>query len=105
MVNRKEEEWYKKFNEGSFVVKGWKARTKEILKPFVSPERDVLKEKLVRLGEKIGREWAKDNSVRRIDTSMLQTWGDDLVAARKKGADALVEKIERLDMDVDQLIA
>jgi len=105
MFSKKEEEWYKKFEDGTFVIKGWRSRTKEIIKPFVSPEREMLKEKLDRLGEKIGREWARDNSIRRIDTPMLQSWGNDLVAARREGADALVRKIESLEVDVDHLLA
>jgi hypothetical protein len=104
-MSRKEEEWYKKFQEGSFVVKGWKSRTREIVKPFASSEKDRLEEKLHHLGEKIGREWSKDNSVRRIDTPMLQTWGNELLAAKDKGAAVLIEEIERLEKDVDQLLA
>jgi hypothetical protein len=31
MATKKEKEWYKKFMDGTFVVKGWKSREKELL--------------------------------------------------------------------------
>ncbi len=105
MTSRKEEEWYKKFQKGSFVVKGWKARTKEILKPFSSPEKEGLNVKLDKLGEQIGREWSRSNSIRRIDTPMLQKWGNELLAAKKGGVDALLNKIEKLEADIEVLLS
>ncbi len=104
MANRKEEDWYRKFLEGSLMVKGWNARTKEILKSFSTADKEMLSGQLARLGEKIGREWAKDNTIRRIDTPMLKTWGDALLMAKKEGARAVMEKIEVLERDVDQLL-
>ncbi|SLM31796.1 conserved hypothetical protein [Desulfamplus magnetovallimortis] len=104
MFSRKEEEWYKKFQEGTFGVKGWKGRSKEILKPFSSDEKMNLKDKLDNLGEKIGREWAKDNSVRKIDTPMLQGWGKELLAAKDKGAETLIQEIDRLENEVNRIL-
>lgn len=104
MATRKEEEWYKKFLDGALMVKGWRARTREILKSFSAEEQALLSDQLARLGEKIGREWSRENDVRRIDTPMLQTWGDGLLLAKKKGARAVMEKIDAIENEVDGLL-
>lgn len=57
------------------------------------------------LGEKIGREWAKDNRVRRVDTPLLQKWGQDLRNAKREGPDVLAKAIMKLDTEVDELLA
>ena len=105
MYSREEEDWFKKFQEGTFLVKGWKGRMKETLKPFSSHERDRLHKHLEMLGERIGREWSRENSVRRIDTNMLQRWGDNLLAAKDGGSEALVNEIKRLNAEVDKLLS
>ncbi len=55
--------------------------------------------------EKIGREWARDNSVRRIDTSMLQQWGEELRAAKKKGPSDLDDAILDIGARVDRILS
>ena len=105
MGTRDEEEWFRKFYDGTFLIKGWKSRMKEVLQPFSPAEREKMSAPLDNLGEKIGREWAKDNKVRRVDTPMLQKWGKDLQEARDKGPDVLVETIRKLDTEVDNLLA
>jgi hypothetical protein len=105
MGTRDEEEWFRKFYEGTFLIKGWKSRMKEVLQPFSPAERDKMRGQLDNLGEKIGREWAKDNKVRRVDTPMLQKWGKDLQNAKEKGADVLAQTIQDLNTEVDNVIA
>ncbi|MBF0203172.1 MAG: hypothetical protein HQK67_02420 [Desulfamplus sp.] len=105
MYSREEEDWFKKFQEGTFLVKGWKGRMKETLKPFSSPEKESLGKQLEMLGEKIGREWSRSNSVRRIDTPMLQKWGDALLSAKDRGAGSLIREIENLNSEVDRLLS
>ena len=105
MGTRDEEEWFRKFYDGTFLIKGWKARMKEVLQPFSPAEKDKMREQLDSLGEKMGREWAKDNKVRRVDTPMLQKWGKDLQNAKEKGPDFLAETIRNLDTEVDDLLA
>ena len=39
------------------------------------------KERLRELGDKIGREWCKDNRTRKIDTTMLRQWDKELKTA------------------------
>lgn len=87
------------------LVKGWKYRMKEILDQIPDSQKHEVRPLLEQLGNKIGPEWAKENRARRIDTAMLQRWGDDLMAARSKGKDTLIETIYRIDRDVDLILA
>ncbi len=105
MYSKEEEDWFKKFQEGTLLVKGWKSRIKEILKPFRSPEREKFQQELEILGELIGREWSKDNSIRKINTKMLQDWGESLVAAKDRGADSLIDEIQEIRVKVDKLLS
>ncbi len=104
MTSKQEQEWFKKFYEGTFLVKGWKAQMRDLLKDFQGEEQADLKDRLSDLGEKIGREWAKDNAVRRIDTEKLQQWGARLTSARKKGPGALTAEIGNIADRVDELL-
>lgn len=99
-----EKQWFKKFHEGTFLVKGWKTQMRELLRDFQGDEKDALKDQLSGLGEKIGREWAKDNAVRRIDTAQLQQWGARLTKARKKGPDVLAAEIRIIADAVDEML-
>ena len=105
MGTKDEEEWFRKFYEGTFLIKGWGSRMKELLQPFSPAERDEMRGPLDNLGEKIGREWAKDNRFRRVDTPLLQKWGQDLSNAKIKGPDVLAEAILKIDTEVDDLLA
>lgn len=105
MTSKQEQEWLKKFYEGTFLVKGWKAQMRELLKDFQGDEREALGERLGNLGEKIGREWAKDNAVRRIDTAQLQQWGARLTSARRNGSDALTAEIRNITDSVDEMLS
>ncbi len=105
MATRHEKEWYRKFQEGTFLIRGWQSRKKEILETVPTPQKKKVDALLDGLGEKIGKEWAKDRSVRRIDTPTLQHWGEKLRKSRKKGADTLVAEIRNLDTEVDDMLA
>ncbi len=105
MVTENEQEWFQKFYNGSFLVKGWKARMEELLSNVPKDEKEQVRELLDALGKRIGSEWAKDNSIRRIDTNKLQQWGKDLELAGNEGPDALVKKIRELDNDADSILA
>ena len=104
MTSKKEEEWYKKFQEGTFLVKGWKSRMKELLRGFDDSDKASMGDLLANLGEKIGREWSKDNEIRRIDTTLLQQWGENLRTAKKDGRDGLKSEIRKIDAEVDDIL-
>lgn len=105
MGMKNEEEWFRKFYEGTFLIKGWESRMKELLHSFSPAQREEMRGQLDKLGEKIGREWAKDNSVRRVDTPLLQKWGQGLRNAKREGPDVLAETIRNLGTEVDNLLA
>ena len=105
MVNKNQQEWYKKFYEGTFLIRGWKFRIEEILKGLLSEDQKEMGALLENLGEKIGVEWARENDVRRIDTSQLQLWGKALQKARQKSPEALVQRIRKMNQEVDQKLA
>ena len=104
MSSKQEQAWLKKFYEGTFLVKGWNSQMKALLKDFDGDEKEALNDSLSRLGERIGREWAKDNTVRRIDTANLQQWGKSLADAREKGPDFLTEEIRIIADTVDEML-
>jgi len=105
MVTEKEKEWFRKFNNGTFLVKGWKARMEELLNDFPDHDREAMGVLLAELGEKIGWEWAKDNHIRRVDTAMLQQWGENLKAAKRRGGDMLAQEIRKIDEELDEILA
>jgi hypothetical protein len=105
MTSKQERDWLKKFYEGTFLVKGWNAQMRDLLQDFQGQEKDAANDLLSDLGEKIGREWSKDNAVRRIDTAKLQHWGASLTSARKKGPEALIAEIRAIGQTVDEMLS
>ena len=104
MSSREERQWYKQFYNGTFLVKGWKHRVKEVTDLMPDEKRADVKKRLEALGEKMGREWARDNSVRRIDTATLQKWGESLQKVTKNGFTAIDNKIIEIDREVDEML-
>jgi hypothetical protein len=105
MSTQEEQEWYKKFYEGTFLVKGWKGRMEEILQAVPSQNKEAIRDSLESLGEKIGREWSKENRVRRIDSAMLKQWGEALGRAKKIKPDILAQEIAKIGAEVDKILA
>ena len=105
MENKREQEWYRKFQKGTFLIKGWQSRQKEILDAVPETEQKAVGEILGQLGEKIGMEWAKHHQIRRIDTPMLQKWGKRLSQSKARGADELIAEIRKIDETVDDMLA
>ncbi len=78
---------------------------RDLLQDFQGEERNATKDLLGDLGEKIGREWSKDNAVRRIDTAQLKQWGSSLTSARRKGPEALIAEIRIIGKTVDEMLS
>ena len=104
MVNRDIQKWLRSFYEGSFLIKGWNARIKEILKNVPPENMDEVQTLLDDLGEKIGHEWAKDNNSRKIDNTLLRQWGDELRTAQKSKPADLIQTIKKIEKAVDQVL-
>ncbi len=105
MAIDKEEEWFRKFYKGTLFVKGWKHHMKEILQKTPPDDKEQIRKLLENLGKKIGSEWAKDNKIRKVNSAMLQRWGNDLDRATKKGSDTLIAKISQVDNEVDNILS
>lgn len=105
MNTKEEQEWLRKFYEGSFLIKGWNDRMKEILQAVPQEYKETIHKDLSRLGDKIGQEWSRDNAVRRIDTDRLKYWGDTLRAAKNKGYTVLEENIRTIEGEVDKILS
>lgn len=73
--------WVQRFYEGFNTVPGWLSLEEQVLARLPADEHANAAEQLAELGVKISGEWAKDNSVRRIDTSTVATWRDALQEA------------------------
>ena len=95
---------FRSFMKERFSSKDGSIACKNCCRPYRMKKEITLKDLLEGLGQKIGREWARENRLRRIDTSALQKWGEDLRSAKRKGASVLVEKIRKLDKEVDGII-
>lgn len=102
--NHDEEEWYRTFWEGTFFTDGWHDITEDILTSIPEDQRNDYKEYLKELGEKVGREWAKDNEVRRIDNSKLMEWGDRLKGIAADEPAALAEVIRNINSEVESIL-
>lgn len=96
---------YRLFFKGTFLVKGWEKWMREILKALSSHHDDGIEQFLAQLGEKIGREWAKDKRARKIDTPLLITWGESIRRAKEHGPAALLSVLKSIDARVDQILS
>ena len=87
------------------LVDGWQDITREILAKMPPEKREEQRRILEKLGEKIGREWARDNSIRKIDTDMLRQWGKELRKTADQRPEQLPEVIHNLVKKVDSILA
>ena len=80
--------WVQRFYEGFNAVPGWNDMTRQVLMRVPPEEQANARVQLAALGEKISGEWAKDNSVRRIETKTVAIWRD-----------ALQESLSRMELN------
>jgi len=99
-----EMKWFVTFLEGTFFADGWQEISTDILVKISPAYREQKQYVLTRLGNKIGREWCKDNDVRKIDTSMLKKWGHRLRSTAKNEPHLLAEVLESIDGEIDSLL-
>lgn len=103
-LSQEERDWFLTFIKGNILAEGWGRITANILHHTSQEEQELRRQELNRLGTKIGREWCRDNDVRRIDTSMLSAWGDKLKKAAKNEPQQLPSVIRTIDCEVDSLL-
>ncbi|MDH3329824.1 MAG: hypothetical protein OEM01_11365 [Desulfobulbaceae bacterium] len=103
-LSLQERQWFVRFIEGTFFADGWQEIANDILIKLTDDERQQKQLKLNELGNKIGREWCKDNKIRKIDTAMLKKWGYMLKLTAEDDPHLLVKVIDHIDGEVDSLI-
>ena len=100
--DREYRKWLKTFYEGSFLVKGWTARKKELLAPM---EGQGEAEKILdELGKLIGDEWAKDNRIRKIDTDAVKRWGEQLQEAKGEPDKKIIAELKKIKKEVTKTL-
>jgi hypothetical protein len=100
--DREYRKWLKTFYEGSFLVKGWTARKKELL---ASMEGQGEAEKIMdELGKLIGDEWAKDNRIRKIDTDDVKRWGEQLQEAKGEPDKKIIAELKKIKKEVTKTL-
>lgn len=103
-LSQTEKEWYKKFQNGIPFFDGWKQISHKIIKKFPDTEQVTLKRNLRNLGDKIGIEWCKDNTIRKINTQMLREWGKKINSAVDRGKNHLLVTINTVEREVDSIL-
>ncbi len=77
--------WIIRFYEGwAMFPAGWNDTEAQLLEGVDAERYPILKAKVSYLGHLVSGEWAKDNGVRRIHSSMLAVWGELLRSAREQ---------------------
>ncbi len=103
-LTERERAWLETFYKGNMLADGWERVTEEILSKTPREMQEEQKKVLEVLGEKIGREWCRDNQVRRIDTRMLRQWGEKLKQAAEEDPRKLAETIRKIDQKVNEIL-
>ena len=103
-LSPEELKWYKTFQEGTFLIEGWKDITRKILANTPVELREHQRRRLEQLGRKIGMEWSRENAVRKVDNKMLKQWGDALKKAAKTNPEHLPNVIASIDEELDNLL-
>ena len=96
-----EKKWYETFQKGNMLADGWVHISTDILTRIPAAEREPRQKKLLQLGDKIGREWCKDNKTRKINTDMLKKWGKILKDASRKSPGELDLALAHINRLVD----
>ncbi|CAK8713734.1 hypothetical protein GCAAIG_03070 [Candidatus Electronema halotolerans] len=100
----REREWFETFQKGTFYARGWKDITAELLAKAPAAAKDDLRKRLEDLGFKIGREWSKNNDIRKIDNEMLKQWGSQLQQTADREPARIVQVVASLNRKVTTLL-
>jgi len=95
--------WVTRFYEGYATAPGWLDMTEQVLIRLPQAEHEWVTARLYELGGRIGREWAKPNAVRHLNTRSAAVWRDALLEALAR--DELEAYLDRLAADVDALLS
>lgn len=96
-------DWVVRFYNGAGNVPGWSQMTQQVLQRLPVEQQNAIAPRLALLGRRIGAEWAKDNSVRLVDTGAVAAWRDALLEALAQND--LDPYLARLTADLDALLS
>jgi len=93
--------WVQRFYDGQRFppIAGWTKRMDELGARHAT--RPDVRERLDAAGKLLASEWAKDNGVRKVSTSDLQSWGKEFDGAQRD-ADALVAALRKVEAEVQR---
>lgn len=103
-LSSEERIWFKVFQEGNYISRGWQNICAEILAKTPPEQRSMQQAALDNLGRKIGMEWARPNSVRKVTSSMLLEWGDILRQTARTNPGELSRAIASINQKVDAVL-
>ena len=103
-LSAREQKWFETFQKGTFYARGWRDITAELLAKAPAETKDSLKKSLEELGKKIGREWSKNNNIRKIDNEMLQRWGGQLQEVAEQEPTRIVQVVASLNQKVHTIL-
>ncbi len=96
--------WYQRFNEGVLFFDGWQDISQSIVSQYPIEKQKQIRRFIQRMGIIIGTEWSKDNTVRKIDTNQLDSWGDSLKEAANKDNGYLTLVLAQIGDEVETLL-
>lgn len=95
--------WITRFYEGNALTPGWLGLTEQLLERLDESQHAEVSERMYQLGARIGREWAKDNEVRLLNTRNAAVWRDALRESAVRGD--IHEYITQVENDVTAIMA
>jgi len=96
-------DWVRQFYLGSDVDPlGWIELERGFLKQIEIPLRAEAADRLRRLGREIAAEWAKDNRLRLITSTMLLIWSQVIQVAAESGSG--LAALDTIEADVSALL-
>jgi hypothetical protein len=103
-LSAKEKAWFDTFQRGTVYARGWQDITEAILAKAPAAIKSDLERNLNDLGARIGREWSRNNDIRRIDNAMLRQWGDMLEQAAEREPERIPQVVAKLNQKVVALL-
>lgn len=95
--------WVLRFYEGwELMPTGWQDIEENMLFDLTAQEHALVTAQMAELGALISAEWAKDNSVRLIDSAMLSLWG--AVMQADFASQARIAALTQIHADVRALL-
>ncbi len=95
--------WVLRFYEGwELMPTGWQNIEENMLFDLSEQEHVLVRAQMAELGALISAEWAKDNSVRLIDSAMLSLWG--AVMQADFSSQARIAALTQIHADVRELL-